>query len=107
MRAHLGFRVVRQRVVDARLEQMHFGEDHLVVELLELAQERLDERERLAVVVVVDVSACPSSVSPCAPARSHAYTRTHSEMRRVSRFCLRKMRFSALAHPTFSLVTSI
>lgn len=65
--------MVRERVVDARLEQVHFGEDHLVVELLELAQERLNQRERLAVVVVVNVSARP--VSSALPPRAQAAKR--------------------------------
>ena len=45
---------VDRGMVNAGLEEVDFGQDHLVVESLELAEERLDQGGRLAVVARVD-----------------------------------------------------
>ena len=53
----LGLGEVDEGVVDARLEQVHLGEDHLVVEFFQLAEQRVDQVQGLFVVLVVDVAA--------------------------------------------------
>ena len=41
----LGFGKVSGATVDATFEKMHFCEDHLVVQALELCQEGIDQRK--------------------------------------------------------------
>lgn len=59
----LGLGHVGECVVDARLEQVHFGQDHLVVELFEFAEKGVDEGEGVFVVLVVDVAAAMADPS--------------------------------------------
>lgn len=54
--AHLGPAQVLACVVDAALEEVHLGEDHFVVEPLELLEQRLDEQARRAVVLRVELA---------------------------------------------------
>jgi hypothetical protein len=89
-------------VVDPRLEEMHLSEDHLVVELLQLAEEGGNEGESFSVVGIVDVSTPTISTQPWG-----RKVGTHNPTSRVSRFCFRKIRFSDLAQSTFSLVASM
>lgn len=55
-RAYFGLWQIGQRVIDTRLEEVHLGENHLVVEPLQFLQQRVDQAERLLVVLVVDIT---------------------------------------------------
>lgn len=51
----LGLGEVDKGVVDAGLEEVDLGQDHLVVELLQLAEETVDQVQGILVVLVVNV----------------------------------------------------
>lgn len=110
---NLGFWHVGECVINSRLEQVDLCQYHLVVKLLQLAQEGSDESEGIFVISVVDETGRRREgrrgLSAPNPDQAQSISRavTHRAIRRVSKFCLRKMRFSDFAHSMYSLVTSI
>ena len=118
---NLGLSPVGSLGVGSRLKKVNLGQDHLVVQTLELLQKSLDESESLSVGLGLDQTDEKCSVEE----RISSYCRrdvagqlerrrmgrrersTHSPASLVSKFCLKKTRFSVLAHSMLSLVHSI
>jgi hypothetical protein len=96
---HLGLGEVPDPAVHAALEQVHLRQDHLVVQPLQLRQQCVNQGQRGLVLPRLQLPA--SSQWTGRVGKDGA----HRAMSRVSRLCLRKMRFSRCAHAMLSVST--
>lgn len=83
---------------DLALEELYLNERHFVVQTLELGQEERDQRERLGVLLVVEVAKERARRIESTPTTAGTYRAT----RRASSDCFRYERFSALLHSIIS-----
>ena len=104
-KTYFGFWEVGCPAVDATFEEVDFGQDELIVKTFEFGEEGFDKCKGGFILVHFELTV----ILICSERYSSKGSIEASYMptRRVSRLCLRNIRFSDRAHSMFSFRTSM